>query len=365
MNIENKKPFTCKVSNGLSQFLFQNKLSIALSTYQAGKMLMVSAVNEDKLVQLPRTFNAPMGIAYNGKQMAIACKNEVVHLVNSPEIISANPKFTGKYDAMFLPRQMYMTGSLALHDMAYTKKGLVAVNTQFSCLSMFDGVNSFKPIWKPDFISTLEPEDRCHLNGMATENGMPKYVTALGSTDTAGGWRDNKINGGILMEVPSGRVITDGLSMPHSPRLINGKLVLLNSAQGEIMEVNPETGEKTVLQKTGTFLRGMSQFGDYLFIGSSKLRHKNEVFRGLPIADTTFAGLIVVQISTMKEVARLQYETSVDEIYDVAVLPNMQRPGIMNCPQAQEPLPIINDKAAFWAEPEEKQKEYASENSNK
>lgn len=350
------KPFTCKVSNGLSHFLFHNKLSLAISTYQAGKVVMVSAANEDKLVQLPRTFNAPMGIAYNGKQMAIACKNEVVHLVNSPELISANPKLKGKYDAMFVPRQMYMTGSLALHDMAYTRKGLLAVNTQFSCLSMFDGINSFVPVWKPDFISELKPQDRCHLNGLALENGIPKYVTALGSTDTEGGWRENKINGGILMEIESGKIIAEGLSMPHSPRLVNGKLLLLNSAQGELLEINKCTGEKTVLLKTGTFLRGMSQFGDYLFIGSSKLRHKSEVFRGLPIAETTFAGVLVIQISTMNEVARIQYETSVEEIYDVAVLPNMVRPGIMNYPQATEPLPIINGKNAFWAEDKEVQK---------
>ena len=49
-------------------------------------------------------------------------------------------------------------------------------------------------------------------------DGCVRYVTALGETDTAGGWRENKRNGGVLIDVPAGQVVARGLSMPHSPR---------------------------------------------------------------------------------------------------------------------------------------------------
>lgn len=345
---EKTNPFTCKADHQITQLLHQGKFSLAISTYQAGKMIFVSAPSPDRLVQLPRTFSAPMGIAVNGKTMSIACKNEIVHLVNTPGLAKANIEQPGKYDTMFVPRSMYMTGPMSIHDMAYTSKGLMAVNTAFSCLCMFDGINSFTPVWKPSFISDLKHEDRCHLNGIAVEKGTPKYVTSLGSTNTEQGWRQNKMNGGLLMDLSSGEIILDGLSMPHSPRLVNGRLLVLNSAQGELIEVNTGSGTYKVLLKTGAFLRGMSQFGDYLFIGSSKLRHNTEAFRGLPIADSSFAGLIVVKISEMKEIARLEYMNSVDEIYDVKVIPNAIRPGILNYPQTEKPLPISSGELNFW-----------------
>jgi len=62
------------------------------------------------------------------------------------------------------------------------------------------------------------PEDRCHLNGLAVVDGQPKYVTALGTTDTPGGWRERKADGGVLLDVESGETLIDNLSMPHSPR---------------------------------------------------------------------------------------------------------------------------------------------------
>ncbi len=86
------------------------------------------------------------------------------------------------------------------------------VNTRFCCLCTLDLHSSFQPRWRPHFISKLMPVDRCHLNGLALIDGQPKNVTALGTTDTAGGWRANKANGGVLMDVPTNCVLLDGLS---------------------------------------------------------------------------------------------------------------------------------------------------------
>lgn len=90
-----------------------------------------------------------------------------------------------------VPEILYNTGQLALHDMHWDEKGLVALGKMFSCLSRIDENFSFTPIWKPDFIFSLEPEGRCHLNGMAYTDEHVEYVTALSNTDLHKGWRRN------------------------------------------------------------------------------------------------------------------------------------------------------------------------------
>src|SRR5437588_12620439 len=78
------------------------------------------------------------------------------------------------------------------------------VNTRFSCLAVRSTLYSFVPTWRPPFVTALAPEDRCHLNGLGLRDGRPRYVTALGRTDTPAGWRDDKKSGGILMRLPNG-----------------------------------------------------------------------------------------------------------------------------------------------------------------
>jgi uncharacterized protein (TIGR03032 family) len=60
------------------------------------------------------------------------------------------------------------------------------------------------------------------LNGLALENGVPRYVTAVSKSDTIDGWRDRRTDGGIVIDVATGKVVLGGLSMPHSPRLYGG-----------------------------------------------------------------------------------------------------------------------------------------------
>ena len=94
----------------------------------------------------------------------------------------------GKHDACYLPRRIHVTGDIDIHELVYDGRNeLWIVNTRFCCLCTLDADHSFVPRWRPPFVSALAPEDRCHLNGLCLIDGQPKYVTALGETDTAGG----------------------------------------------------------------------------------------------------------------------------------------------------------------------------------
>ncbi len=350
-------PFSCTYSPNVPELLSQLKCTIALSTYQAGKVVFLSATGNDKMIQLPRTFSSAMGIATTKNKLAVACKSEVVVLTNTPKMAANYPPQPNTYDALYLPRAQYFTGQLALHDMNWNDGNLLAINTLFSCISAIDEDYSFKPIWQPKFITSLEPEDRCHLNGMAMQNGQIEYVTALGETNKYHGWRENKLKGGILIHVPSGEIIARDLPMPHSPRVYNGKLYVLLSASGELVEVDPNTGKCETITKMKYFVRGMAKVDDYLFIGHSKLRHNTSAFRDLPIAkESVKSGVQIIHLPTGSITGYIRYETSVDEIYDVKILEGLKRPGIVSHMKDTHRLAITTPTDNFWAEEKKKDK---------
>ncbi|MBP9925890.1 MAG: TIGR03032 family protein [Cyclobacteriaceae bacterium] len=346
------RPFTCSYTEGLPELLNSLGCTLAISTYQAGKVIFISATDKKSLIQLPRSFKKPMGIAIRDQQLAIATRNEVVILANAPGLAATFPKQPNTYDALYLPRSIYYTGELDIHDLAFTDSGMIGVTTRFSCISKINEQFSFTPIWKPKFISSLQPNDQCHLNGMALDQVGIKYITALGQTDSGGGWRTNKAKGGILMDAQEQEIILDGLPMPHSPRIYGGKLYILLSASGELIQVDVQSQKYDVVQKLNGFVRGMDKIGDYVFIGLSKLRTTSKTFGDLPIASKSiFCGVAVIQLSTGRLVGHIKYENSVEEIYDVRVLPNVRRPGVLNHYQEDHLMAITLPQGNYWTAP--------------
>ncbi len=343
-------PFSARFTPEVSEILYRLNCTIAISTYQAGKVIFVSANQPDKLIQIARTFEGAMGIATKKNKLAVACKSETVILSNVPSMAKTYPPKKNVYDALFLPRAIYYSGQVALHDMNWVGQDLIAINTLFSSISKINENFSFTPVWKPQFISSLEPEDRCHLNGMAVDNDEVQYVSALGMADTLHGWRKDKLTGGVLIHAPSNEVILSGLSMPHSPRIYDGKLYLLLSAAGELIEVDTNNGIYKTIKKFDFFVRGMAKFGDYLFIGHSKLRHNTSAFKDLPIAKKSQqSGVIVFHLPSASIVGNIFYENSVDEIYDVKIIQGISRPNILNPQHPANKTGIVTPTESFWA----------------
>src|SRR5215831_5704195 len=269
-------------TDSLAGLLQQLNASLLVTTYQANKLLVVRAT-QGGLSTLVRTFERPMGLAVDGRRMALGTRNQVWVLRNAPDI-AARVEPAGQHDACYLPRSCHVTGDIAVHEMAWAGDELWIVNTRFSCLCTLDPDYSFVPRWRPPFITALAAEDRCHLNGLVLEDGRPKYITALGDTDTRDGWRANKPQGGILMDVPSNEIIARGLSMPHSPRWHDGRLWLLESGTGQLVLVDPATGRRERVAELPGFARGLALIGPYAFIGLSKLR-ETSAMNGVPLAE--------------------------------------------------------------------------------
>jgi uncharacterized protein (TIGR03032 family) len=274
----------------------------------------------------------------------------VIVFNNARRMARNYPQQPNTYDALFLPRATYFTGEIDIHDLHWVDETLLAVNTRFSCLALIDHRFSFTPQWKPFFISQVAPTDQCHLNGVAFMDGKPKFVTALGRTDGAEGWRANKDTGGIAMEVSSNSIVAEGLGMPHSPRIYDDKLYLLESASGKLVCVDPRDGKKETVVALNGFARGMDRAGDFLFIGLSMLRQKPGAFQDLPIAaKSIFCGIVVVHMPSAKIIAELRYENSVEEIYDVRIMLGMKRPGLVNPQKPEHRLALTTPEEDYWA----------------
>jgi uncharacterized protein (TIGR03032 family) len=342
-------PFSCTHSPNLPELLSALNCTLAISTYQAGKVILLSA-KDNRLIQLPRTFVKPMGIAADQNRMAIATQTEVVVFNNAKRMAANYPQQPNTYDSLYLPRASYYTGEVDIHDLHWADQTLWAVNTRFSCLATLDHQYSFTPRWKPFFINKVTPDDQCHLNGVAFEGDQPRYVTALGKTNTPGGWREGKANSGVVIDVSSNSIVADGLQMPHSPRLYNNNLYILQSASGELSRVDLATGKTDTIVALNGFVRGMDKLGDYLFIGLSKLREKSTSFNDLPIAKkSVFCGVIILHLPTTQIAGYIKYENSVEEIYDVRVLPGMKRPGILSHQKLEARLALTTPDEDYWA----------------
>ena len=346
-------PFSCSYSPQIPELLLKMNCSLAISTYQAGKLALISPRDENNLTILPRSFDKPMGLDIHGDRMVLACKDEVIVFENSKELALDYPKKQNTYDALFTPRVTYYTGNVDMHDIAMGTEGIWAINSSFSCLCLINGHHNFIPKWRPKFITELTPDDRCHLNGLVLEEGKPRYVTALCESNTPQGWRENIIGGGILIDLRTDDIIFDGLAMPHSPKMHNGELYLLLSATGQLVKLDLKTKQIEVIKELNGFCRGMDIIGDHAFIGMSKLRKNSSTFAKLPFAETaTSAGIKIIHIPSKALVGEISFHTSIDEIYEVKILKNSLRPNILNTSNPFHKYSLSIPEKTFWADPE-------------
>jgi uncharacterized protein (TIGR03032 family) len=305
-------------------------ISLWVTTYQAGK-LVIARPEPGGVNTHFRNFPKPMGLALDGDRLAIGTAMEIWEFHNQPAV-AAKLEPPEQHDACFLPRTAHTTGDVQIHEMAWCEEELWFVNTRFSCLCTRSDLYSFVPHWRPRFVSRLAPEDRCHLNGLEVVNGVPRYATALGETDTPGGWRVNKKEGGILMDVPANEVITRGLSMPHSPRWHDGRLWLLESGKGGIGVVDPERCRYESVAELPGFTRGLDFCGRFAFVGLSQVR-ESAVFSGLAITEKPAeraCGVWVLDVVSGRTVAFLKFEDAVQEIFAVQVMPGRRWPELAN-----------------------------------
>lgn len=194
-----------------------------------------------------------------------------------------------------------------------------------------DRQHNFLPRWRPPFITGYDTLDRCHLNGLSLRDGRPHYVTALGDTDTPTGWRAKKAGGGVLMDITTDTILQRGLSMPHSPRWYKNQLWYLESGYGALCFLDPDRNTPVTVCRLPGFTRGLDFIGDLAFIGLSKVR-ETATFSDIPLTRTVaerVCGIWVVDITNGRTVGFLCFDSAVQEIFSVNILPGLNYPEIV------------------------------------
>jgi len=340
-------------SPGLAFFLAAQDLSLAVSSYQSGKFYLIGRNPAGGLMVHERFFKKAMGIAVPDRDTIVLAT--LFQMMTFRNVLRPGERVNGIHDAAYVPRVAHVTGALDAHDVGLMADGrVVFVNTLYNCLATLSDRHSFAPLWVPPFVSRLVREDRCHLNGLAMADGRPAYVTAASRSDTIDGWRDRRADGGVVVEVASGAIVAEGLSMPHSPRLHAGRLWVLNSGTGEIGWIDraaPPAGAFRPLAFCPGFLRGLAFHGRHAFVGLSKPRHQR--FEGLALdarlraADSEpWCGVQAIDIETGACAHWFRIDGAIGELYDVGVIPGVSCPMSLGFANAEILSLITEDEPA-------------------
>ncbi len=330
---------TLNPSRTFVPWLAQTRASLTFTTYQAGKIFMIGLNKQTgKMSVYERSFPRCMGFGVGndgGKQTLWL--SSLYQLWRFENFLDPGQTNQDGYDAVYVPVEGRTTGDIDIHDI-HAQKGQddpVFVVTRFNCLATLDRRNSFKPIWTPPWIDRIAAEDRCHLNGLAMEDGKPAYVTCVSQNNMAGAWREHRRDGGIVFDMATQEPIVTGLSMPHSPRLHQGELYCLQSGTGEFGRINRKEGKFEPMCFLPGFARGVAFSGRHAIIGVSRPRH-DKTFSGLELQErlerekaTASCMLAIINLDTGDIEHSLEIEGAVQELYDVAVIEGVTRPMLL------------------------------------
>ena len=316
-------------SPGLASFLATHDISIGFTSYQTGRLYLIGHGPDEKLALHEAVYPQAMGVTGDASRIYLGTLTQIVRMEN---VLAPGQTANQVHDKVYVPRNLQTTGNVDIHEIGIQDNGrILFVNTRFNCLCEPSMTHSFKPVWKPDFISEIIAEDRCHLNGLAMVDGRPKYVSAAARSDAAGGWREHRDDGGLIIDVESQAIIAEGLSMPHSPRVHDGRVWLLNSGSGELGWLDPADHNFVPLAFCPGFLRGLAFHGDHVFVTLSK-PHKGH-FEGLALDDRlketgsdAWCGFQILSQADGTLEQWLRLEGGITELFDICVLPGVKNP---------------------------------------
>jgi uncharacterized protein (TIGR03032 family) len=307
------------LSSSFSDWLASVDACLSLTTYQAGRLFFIGRKGDGGVRAHERMIEQCQGLWTDGQTLWTSGLYMLWRFENMLRNGEVTP--TGA-DRKFVPVEGRVIGGIDTHDIGVGDvdgaRRPIFVNTLYCCLATISETASFRPLWRPSFLSALVPEDRCHLNGLAMDGARPAFVSAVSRSDVADGWRDRRHDGGIVIDVASSEIVASGFSM------------LLNSGAGELGVVDPVDGTFTPVCFCPGYARGLAFIGRYAVIGLSRPRH-SQTFAGLALDDrlsendaVARCGMLIVDIDSGNAVEWVRFEHMIDELYDVAVLPRVR-----------------------------------------
>ena len=338
------EPVRKSCSPGLTAWMRRNQVSIAFTSYQSGRLYLLGSDPTGRLSFHERIYQRAMGVVGNAHRLFMGGLYQIWRFEN---ILNEGQLANNMFEKCYVPRAALFTGAIDIHELGIRKDGsVIFINTKYNCLCAPSLAHSFKVLWKPEFISKIVPEDRCHLNGLAMVDGKARFVTAVCKSDTIDGWRDHRHDGGVVIDIENNEIVCEGLSMPHSPRWSNGKLWVLNSGTGYLGWIDFDQKKFVPHVFCPGFLRGLAIKGDYAAVGLSKPRYQR--FEGLDLqknleakSSEAWCGVQIVDLKSGAVVEWVRLDGPVSELFDVTFLDEVKCPMALG-QQSPENLSLIS-----------------------
>lgn len=325
-------------SPGFPDWLAEHDCSLGLTTYQAGRLMLIGRKADGSVRAHERLIPGCKGLYCDGQTLWTSSTHTLWRFENG---LKRGRYTTSGVDRIFTPREGRVTGKIDIHEIAIGDLGQfgggsgaapIFVSSAFNCLATVSDNASFQVLWRPPCITSRIGGDCCHLNGLAMDGTRGAFVSMTSTSATLDGWRDDRREGGVIMDLATREAIVTGLSMPHSPRLYDGKLWVLNSGHGTLCTVDQDSGTLTSVAFCSGFARGLAFVGRHAVIGTS-LPRRNTIFAGLELNDTLarsgtapICALQILDIDTGKTVQWLQFNHTIEELFDVTILAGVRQP---------------------------------------
>lgn len=320
-------------SGGLTAWMAEHEVSFAFTTYTDSSAYFIGLDDDGGVFVLGRAYDRTLGLTATPDALVMSTQFQIWHFHNA----LADGQSANGFDRVYVPQVAYTTGDVLTHDVAIDDDGMILfVNTLFSCLATVSAEYSFAPIWHPPFISDLRPDDRCHLTGLAMEDGAPRYVTMAGQTDEPGGWKDAVKGSGCVVDIKSNDVVAADLTLPSSPRIHEGRLWLHESGSGYFGYVDSQASRFEPVTFCPGFPRGLSFVGDYAVTGASRI-WEDRAFGALPLADnlktykvTARNAILIIDLKSGQLVHWMRVDAGASEIFDLVAIPDVTRPAAVD-----------------------------------
>ena len=319
----------CSHSESLPALLTQLRLSVLISTYQTGHLVVVAA-RQGRLVadvSSIRTGHGHRGQAGNDRRLHAARKSGSCGM---PRTSPPNSSRAGSYDACFLARTAHFTDDIQAHESAWVGSEFWVVNTLFSCLAALHPAYQLRP--------ALAAAVRF---GFAPRRPLPSERAGRGGRPAAlrHGPGGNRFSGRLAGGEGDGRLPDRGPQRTTcGPRPGLAALAAGGRQSALLSPLGPRARWRRSIPSTGQVTnrwprlpgvaRGLALHGGFAFVGLSKARPTLE---GVPIVarrDELQCGLWVVDLRTGAVAAHLEFRTGVEEIFDVQVLPGITFPYV-------------------------------------
>lgn len=243
------------------------------------------------------------------------------------------------HDVCYIPKSAYTIGALHVNDLTIDHaEQPIFINTLYNCLATTSEQYNFATRWRPPHLRHLPLTigDRCHLTGVALQDGQAAFVTSASLSDQPEGWQDQRRQGGVIFDLSSDQVIAHGLSMPCAPRWHQNQLWLLNSGTGHLGYLNIHRGDFEAVTFCPGVLHGLTFINDYAITTLSK-PDPSGPFTDLVLNEQLAhsktpaqCALLIVDLRTGQIAHSLQFiGKTLSGICDVALLPAVRRPSLI------------------------------------